>query len=335
VLERRRIFDRRVIKERHEKLAAKAEREKKALDASQKTAEQRKQDIREAEEERQRKVQERKKVDDQDIVDKVQKLADKGFSPTGRPHMPHTARSAEPSSHQARTAGETKARASDGAGDGEAKENVGDSPKTEERKVRQHGAAMPGFNSKELVDLNNDAAKDYVLRYKELDDAKFKMQNNKKYKVLSEGAAGQPDDYRTSRLRAVHQTYMATKPKQKEPDTPISVRGDKRPVARTTPRTLRCGLCEKEFAPEHLVGSALRRTIERMRHQSPNLPKTPSQAPSPRKSQYYSEGGYEDGHTGEEHTSVAHKPATKKQSLYDYEVKLCVNCDIFVRIAST
>merc|ERR1719162_2532936 len=146
------------------------------------------------------------------------------------------------------------------------------------------------------------------------------MNNNKKYKTLAEGAAGQPDDYRSARLRVIHQTYVAKKKEAKE-DRPISVRGDKRPTPRMTPRTLRCGLCERDVPPDHLVGSALRRTIEKLRHQSPNLSKS---VPLPRKSEFHASAEDE----REEHATTP-KQHVKKQSLYDYEVRLCVNCDIF------
>merc|ERR1719401_854862 len=89
-----------------------------------------------------------------------------------------------------------------------------------------------------------------------------------------------------------------------------------------------CGFCEKEYPPDHLVGSALRRTVERLR-QSPNNSRQPMSAreryhrqPEPAEDDF-------DAPKGSAGHSAAHGRNAGKTSLYDYEVRLCVNCDIF------
>merc|ERR1719444_574649 len=107
---------------------------------------------------------------------------------------------------------------------------------------------------------------------------------DKKYKTLAEGAAELPDDYRESRLKAVHQTHIgpksaATSKKEKSeaPGTNASTPSrqtseDAVRTPRQKPRLLRCGLCMREFPPDRLVGSALRKTVEKMRNQTANMP---------------------------------------------------------------
>lgn len=253
-----------------------------------------------------------------------------------------------------------------------------DSPKGDKKVIR---SGVPSFNSKQLIESNNLAHKEYVMRAKELNDTAQRMNVDKRYKALAETAKALPDDPREARLKAVHQTYMATKTtpsKKKEELRPLSGgQGAQSSHKREAPAMLKCGLCMREFPAERLAGSALRRTIEKMRNQSSNLPNSnrdlcanaaemirnqsmsqPYKAPEilsarePR--QYESQSGLQGGHprnprcvSPEEWDREPESPPSpaksaraaptpkKKRGLYDYEVKLCVNCDIFVRITST
>merc|ERR1719253_660029 len=153
------------------------------------------------------------------------------------------------------------------------------------------------------------------------------MTRTKRYKAFADNAPVNHEDadVRSRRLKIVHQTYVASKPKEARQDVPISTRSTQRPAVRSTPRTMRCGLCDREYPVDHLVGSALKRTIQRIK--SPNK--------TPRKTEHleFGEDQEYDGYSSERKPPSPSRSATR--GLYDHEVKLCVNCDIFVRITSS
>lgn len=328
VLERRKHNDMLARKERHEKRTARAERGNKALDNRQKQVEQRQQGMREAEEERHRKVLERKRVEQQELLEKVNRMKQEDEEKFQRSIGPSSSRSLQETSHS-----EPHGRLGRATVVSTMAANPEETKQEDERKT--HSPTIPTFHSQELVDLNNQAHRDYMMRRKELDTASQKMNVQKRYKAVADGALpGASEDYRSARLKGVCQTHMASKPKEPKKDTPISTRGAQRPTPRAIARPLKCGLCDREYPTDHLVGSALRRTIERLRHQSPKLSK---EAPRRRSAAGAPDNG-EDSGDGNSRGSIQRQPTSpsnKKPGLYDYEVKLCVNCDIFVRIAST
>merc|ERR1740117_1674999 len=104
---------------------------------------------------------------------------------------------------------------------------------------------------------------------------------------------------------------------------------------RQKPKLLRCGLCMREYPPDRLVGSALRKTVAAKRNQTANMPKNKGETTSAVR--LYEEKGRgttkvravspEDG----ERVSIMEGAMASKQqpspvrrrSFYDYEVKLC------------
>lgn len=205
---------------------------------------------------------------------------------------------------------------------------------------RGRGTQMTSTWSKELIEANTQAHKDYYQRDHALREAEHGMLMKKRYKKLEEGAKEDEQDIATSRLRSVHNMYIAQKPREPQnKDAPISSRSSVRPSPRP-PRHGRCGLCEREYPIENLVGSALRRTVERLRHQSPNLPKTGRGVKERQAFCQNPENAEGAAHTAQGSVITDEIVETAKSSLergglYDYEVRLCINCDIFVRIAST
>jgi len=296
-------------------MSARADRDKKALEDRQSRIGKTQQEFREAELERHRKVEERKELDQMLLNARVQQMAEKAAAPGSSPRH-------EPPRVEAHNSRQERGRSSE-VGGATAKETE-ESPQVDERKAR-HGSPLPTFYSKELIDLNNQAHKEYLLRRKELHNARDNMNINKRYKTLAEGAAGQNEGYRSERLKAVQQSQIEKA--KKEPSSPIS-RAVAKP-ARATPRNHACGLCEKEFPFDHLVGSVLRRNIERMRAERKGR-----LASGTRKSGHHTDFADEGAEQAASPKQAA-SPASKSTSLYDYEVKLCVNCDISVRMASS
>lgn len=342
VTERRRMLNIQHNKERHEKLSARAEKEERALQQRQKRVETMQQSIRTAEEERHRKVQERKQEDEEELFRRVEQMNLKvGGHLQDTPRMEPRACSSRLQSI-ATVASKIETTA---------KEVDMESPKPQDRKVTR--LVAPSFDSKELIESNASAHKEYVLRAKELDDIAQSMNVNKKYAKLAEGAAELPDDYREARLKAVHQTHMgqkttpASKKERSEAagttaSTPSRQTSEDSPRSpRPKPRLLRCGLCMREYPPDRLVGSALRKTVEKMRNQTANMPNNKAATTSPVRQ--YERGttkiravSPEDGERASILEAMAAKQPSpvRRRSLYDYEVKLCVNCDIFMRITA-
>jgi len=328
-------------KDQHAKWKAYQEKEKTAEEAREKAAMVQRENIRGREEDRHRRVVERHRVEEEERSAKVQRILAKGSATRSHDSPRNEAHHArEQRSERASTSGEVKKR--------DQEENADQQKAVGDRKDRsaRHLAPLP-TTVRDLRETYAEVHKEYVARCAELSNAASKMQIRNRFKTLAEGASDLEDDSMQSRLKAVHHksALVAKKPKEQHKET-ISTRGSRRPVARTA-RMLTCGLCVREFPPEHLVGSALRRTVERLRHQSPhganaaNLPKQKAMSARSKSDTYqshhsYHSDGREESPDHQRSLQNGHTPGHGgKKSLYDYEVKLCVNCDIFVRIAST
>merc|ERR1719174_1252963 len=368
VQDRKRQQDKDSRKERHEKMAANAEKEKKAAEERQQRREKMQQGIREAEVERQRKVEERRLIEERELAEKIQRIADKGAAFNSNHHESQaTQRSYTISTSPTPRGRDTNKTMADMSTVAPKEPEV--VPKLEERQEKKEKGPplkAPSSNSKELVELNDRAHKDYMLRRKEMDDARYKMSNTKKYKALAETVAELSDDDLSRRLRGIHQAHLAPKQKEKEKEKERKKRADSSPSssrsssrkrdrypkaeARSLPRVMRCGLCEREYPSDQMVGSAWSKKIQRLKRQKSSSPpispkKLELEAPiSPKTVASTRRSAATDCEEGDSSSSSpqvpngkkpSSPPGRKRESLYDYEVKLCAKCDIFVRIASS
>lgn len=322
------------------------DKEQRANEERQKRNGERQQKFTEAQRLRDERVLERKAADEEELVKKIERMNAQNRIRLSSSRSQDTPRSDPRACARQISAPKVeepppKNHAGHG-GHGEAQREP-DSPKTEAKKTER--TWMPSFQDPKLIESNNLAHRDYVARNKELCDVADKMHVVKKYKALAEGASSQPEDYRSARLRAVHESMTGKKSKSpRAPERPRTETADNSdldsPRRRQKPQAAKCGLCMREFPPERLVGSALRKTLEKMRNQSSNLPNNKGEQSS---AQYITEPatpadptrGSVDNASPSKQGSKQAAGQDKKRSLYDYEVKLCVNCDIFVRIAST
>lgn len=321
-------------REQYMKWKAYQEKEKAAEEARQQAVQSQQQNIRMREEERQRRVLERHQVEEEETQAKIQRILSKGPAKRSPESFKNESTIREQRQERASTSGEVKKREQEESMD--QKQADGD---RKDRSARQHRLAPLPTTWRDLKETNAQVHKEYVAKCADLSSAAHKMQTKNRFKALADAASELEDDWKSARLKAVHQTLVNKKPKEQNKDVPISTRGSRRPVARSA-RMLTCGLCEREFPPEHLVGSALRRTVERFRQQQPNAPKHKVMSAREKNETYQSHQSYQsegresspDHHRGHPN---AQRSGSSKSLLYDYEVKLCVNCDIFIRIAST
>lgn len=316
-------------KDMHERWTYHAEKEHSARESRNKDAEEKRQRLQEKEEARRRMVEAKLEAEELQQIELAKRIAHKGTG-GGRPHLSprHEAYSREPRETIASVGADVKKSQQE-----ENNEQKGDDARKDrgERALHDKPGVRPG-RSQDLVDFSAQVQKDYFVRVMDVDEARHKMHVNKRFKAVADGASGMEADLRVGRLKSVYQDLVAPKTKEPREDVPISTRGAQRPVARP-PKTTACGLCEREFTSDHLVGSALRQTVEKMRYLNPKLSRVPMSArekPSANRS-------HDDA--ADAHAPRSSPQATThrgdKQSLYDYEVRLCVNCDIFLRIAST
>mmetsp|Transcript_77121 Transcript_77121/g.121786 ORF Transcript_77121/g.121786 Transcript_77121/m.121786 type:complete len:530 (+) Transcript_77121:85-1674(+) len=332
VMETRKAHERSMRMEQHKKWKAHQEKEKAAEEARQKAAMTQRESIRTREEERHRRVLERQRAEEEETSARIQRILAKGPANRSNNASRSDSHGREQRSERPSTIGEVKKK--------EQEESTDQQKADAERKERsaRHLAPLP-TTWRDLKETNAEVHKEYVARCAEMSKAATKMQTQNRFKTLAEGASDEDDDLLTMRLKSVHRSLVAKKPREKHKDAPISTRGSKRPVARTA-LMMTCGLCAREFPPDHMVGSALRTTVDRLRQQSPNVPKQKAMSAREKSDNYQSQQSYlsEGREESPDHRSTQSEKHAKygtKKSLYDYEVKLCVNCDIFVRIAST
>lgn len=182
------------------------------------------------------------------------------------------------------------------------------------------------------------AHKEYIRRLEEIREADRKMMVTKKFKSVADAALSQEykiSDVCSTRMRSLHNMYIGKK--LKDSSTMSSASGAS--TARTPRREKHhsCGLCERDFPLEHLVGSALQKNLTRLRNTVPDscLPpaargkkpmvadESPPQALVRASTMNF---------LAEERPIV---PVSTKvipgDSLYDHEVPLCPSCYHFVR----
>mmetsp|Transcript_12437 Transcript_12437/g.29641 ORF Transcript_12437/g.29641 Transcript_12437/m.29641 type:complete len:537 (+) Transcript_12437:81-1691(+) len=191
------------------------------------------------------------------------------------------------------------------------------------------------YDSKELIHANNRVHKDYVRRCANLNQAGIDMLTKKQFKALADAASskepGQDDPY-CFRMRSLHNHYI--KEGKGKPTSPIrSARTPRRKVPT-------CGLCERHFPLESLVGSASQRMLQRLKQTESrgellvDVLKSNSQVPgavaspaSPTMSERAADGG------GVQ--TKAEDRMLPGVRLYDAGLPLCAACYHRVRICSS
>eukprot|EP00930_Biecheleria_cincta_P024340 TRINITY_DN17431_c0_g1_i1.p1 TRINITY_DN17431_c0_g1~~TRINITY_DN17431_c0_g1_i1.p1 ORF type:complete len:573 (-),score=185.69 TRINITY_DN17431_c0_g1_i1:72-1790(-) len=228
----------------------------------------------------------------------------------------------------------------------------------EKKQEDGHHPASPriSYDSKELVDANNRAQKEYLRKVTDQQQANYVAFSRKKFKTLADDALIKQDsidDPCFVRMRSLHSTYIEKSKGKGSSDPP----GDaKQPGAAASPpqpasaRTRRevkeksrlCGFCEREFPPESLVGSAKRRILERLKSRNPGDsrrlldplgPAGAIQGSGPPGQAAPVAAGLPDrpaeaaaGGAGASQAGLDHKPSPGL-GLYDYEVPLCASCN--------
>lgn len=193
----------------------------------------------------------------------------------------------------------------------------------------------------EHIEATMRAHKDYIRRLEEIREADRKMMVTKKFKSVADAALSQEDkisDVCSTRMRSLHNMYIGKG--LKDSSTMSSASGAS--TARTPRREKHhsCGLCEREFPLEHLVGSALQKNLMRLRNTLPD-----SRLPPAARAKKPMIGAEESPRQAlvrsstmnllEERPSPIIPTVSTKvspgDSLYDHEVPLCPSCYHFVR----
>eukprot|EP00927_Polykrikos_kofoidii_P034641 TRINITY_DN29352_c0_g1_i1.p1 TRINITY_DN29352_c0_g1~~TRINITY_DN29352_c0_g1_i1.p1 ORF type:complete len:544 (+),score=115.48 TRINITY_DN29352_c0_g1_i1:229-1860(+) len=202
-------------------------------------------------------------------------------------------------------------------------------PKIEERPSRSHVTCW----SKEVVDANNRAQKDYIQKCSDLQQAASQMLTQKNFKSLADEASKMEskDDAQTRHMKWLHSRIVAEKSKQsKDTMATLSIggggfdgitassgsmtdRGSRR-------RLVQCGLCERDFTTDAIVGSALRRVINVFRRGGPQQDEKSTQSDKA-------------GHVDLPETlEGASTRSTVQSPLYDYALPLCTACHRIVTL---
>ncbi|CAK8986788.1 Hypothetical protein (Fragment) [Durusdinium trenchii] len=204
-------------------------------------------------------------------------------------------------------------------------------PKKEEIQEEAPSPTSPkimSYYSKELIVANSRAHKEYVQRCGKLQQAGFEMLAKKQFKVLADAAHIREDDAPAARMRSLHEKYLSEngKGRYKPPSGAVTARTPRRKVPT-------CGLCERHFPLESLIGSTLGKTLQKIKD-SNDLPDlcSASQASgamtcptSPSATDRAPDAG----------TSQVEERILPGVRLYDTEVPLCAACYHRVRISSS
>eukprot|EP00931_Biecheleriopsis_adriatica_P003498 TRINITY_DN10522_c0_g1_i1.p1 TRINITY_DN10522_c0_g1~~TRINITY_DN10522_c0_g1_i1.p1 ORF type:complete len:560 (-),score=153.77 TRINITY_DN10522_c0_g1_i1:133-1779(-) len=223
--------------------------------------------------------------------------------------------------------------------------------KAEDKKQEEHGPASPRicYDSRELIDANNRAHKDYVRRNADLQQAGQRMMTNKKFKTLADAAASKEDsteDPASARLRSLHKAYIAQEGKgrggghgESTTSGSATARTPRKELNRDTKRT--CGLCEREFLFENLTGSAKHGTLQKLKN-SPVGMHLHSSGRTRRLVLGHQDSGHAlhqtlIGQASERSLADASNASEKAKNipgvrLYDTDVPLCAACSYRVRI---
>jgi hypothetical protein len=194
----------------------------------------------------------------------------------------------------------------------------------------------------EHIEATMRAHKDYIRRLEEIREADRKMMVTKKFKSVADAALSQEDkisDVCSTRMRSLHNMYIGKG--LKDSSTMSSASGASTARTPRRERNHSCGLCEREFPLEHLVGSALQRNLMRLRNTVPD-----SRLPPAARGKKPMIGAEESPRQALVRSStmnllVEERPSpiiptvstkvSPGDSLYDHEVPLCPSCYHFVR----
>jgi len=185
------------------------------------------------------------------------------------------------------------------------------------------GPSSPRFtyNSKEVVEANMRAKKEYWRQNHKLQEARAKMEQSKKFTKLADDALSKDDDIANAehtRLRTLHTTYIM-QGKGKAGGSPGGSQ-----TARTPRQALRihkCGLCEREFPHDALVGNAKQSVLSKIKQdQTTKIRFSVAELVKPNNSEF--------SHT---RTSVELEQFVPGAKLYDRDVAVCASCFHTVR----
>mmetsp|Transcript_20460 Transcript_20460/g.45136 ORF Transcript_20460/g.45136 Transcript_20460/m.45136 type:complete len:527 (+) Transcript_20460:29-1609(+) len=213
---------------------------------------------------------------------------------------------------------------------------------TEKKEVVEEEALQGGssqqiisYDSKELIVANSKAHKDYVQRCGKIQQAGFDMQTKKHFKVLADAAViDEKNDPPVARMRSLHAKHIMEGPKRRQRMQEATASGSS---SARTPRQMvpTCGLCERRFPLKNLIGSALNKTLQKVKEElkgseSMEFCSTPqaSAAVVPT-SQTATE------RPADAQASQAEDKILPGVRLYDTEIPLCAACYHRVRICSS
>ncbi|CAJ1359712.1 unnamed protein product [Effrenium voratum] len=194
-------------------------------------------------------------------------------------------------------------------------------PSNSETKVEpvSPSSKMICYDSKELILANGRAHTDYVRRCAHLQQASYDMMTKKHFKAFLAGATKEDEEPRARRMRSLHAKYILENRDSHHKSTDSKSSGSQTARSPRRRHVPTCGLCERPFPLENLIGSAPTKTLQRIKEKEgrdqPTLNHSSSQA---------------SGAQTEVEDRVL--PGVR---LYDAELPLCAACYHRVRISNS
>jgi len=185
------------------------------------------------------------------------------------------------------------------------------------------GPSSPRFtyNSKEVVEANMRAKKEYWRQNQKLQEARAKMEQSKKFTKLADDALSKDGDIPSAqhtRLRNLHTTHIV-QGKGKAGGSPSGSQSARTP--RQALKMRKCGLCEREFPHDALVGNAKQSILSKIKQDQPtNIRFSVAEMVKPNNSEF-----------SHSRTSVELEKFVPVTKLYDRDVAVCASCFHTVR----
>mmetsp|Transcript_5196 Transcript_5196/g.8822 ORF Transcript_5196/g.8822 Transcript_5196/m.8822 type:complete len:524 (+) Transcript_5196:24-1595(+) len=201
--------------------------------------------------------------------------------------------------------------------------------------VLQGGSSQQiiSYDSKELIVANSKAHKDYVQRCGRIQQAGFEMQTKKHFKVLADAAVvDENNDPPVARMRSLHAKHIMEGPKRRQRMQEAKASGSS---SARTPRQMvpTCGLCQRHFPLKNLIGSALNKTLQKVKEELKGSESELCSTPQASAAVVPTSPTASDRPDAQ--ASKAEDKILPGVRLYDTEIPLCAACYHRVRICSS
>lgn len=201
--------------------------------------------------------------------------------------------------------------------------------------VLQGGSSQQiiSYDSKELIVANSKAHKDYVQRCGRIQQAGFEMQTKKHFKVLADAVVvDENNDPPVARMRSLHAKHIMEGPKRRQRMQEAKASGSS---SARTPRQMvpTCGLCQRHFPLKNLIGSALNKTLQKVKEELKGSESELCSTPQASAAVVPTSPTASDRPDAQ--ASKAEDKILPGVRLYDTEIPLCAACYHRVRICSS